>query len=153
MQSIPVCEPAGATILSLFYEKSVEMYINCFIPIAFGAKNRGKTIASEVCVSVVGQRGKPVKDITDAELNKMLWAGLPFVYDDPSDIRQLKTILMNCFGGGILGSAKMTSSTRTVPIVCANDFIVQAIAQEEERYVYVRMYTYIHTRYHHSCIK
>ena len=56
-------------------------------------------------------------------------------FNDQLDVRQLKTLLLNCFGGGIIGSAKMTSSTRTVPIVCANNFIVQALAQEEKRYV------------------
>ena len=137
--------------MSLMYESVVKTYGNCYIPIAFGAKNRGKTVSSEVCVASVGQRGRVVKDITDAQLNRLLWAGLPFVYDDPSDVRQLKTLLMNCFGGGIIGSAKMTSSTRTVPIVCANNFIVQALAQEEERYVrtYISLlavvYAYRHT--------
>ena len=87
-------------------------------------------------MAAVGQRARIIKDITDVQLNRMLWSGLPFVYDDPSDIKQLKTLLMNCFGGGIIGSSRMTSATRTVPVVCANDFIVQALAQEEERYVY-----------------
>ena len=131
--------------MSLIYESVVKTYGNCYIPLAFGAKNKGKTLSSEVCVAAVGQRGQVVKDITDAQLNRMLWAGLPFVYDDPSDIKQLKTILMNCFGGGIIGSSKMTSSTRTVPIVCANNFIVQALAQEEERYVRTYVCTCVHT--------
>ena len=43
--------------------------VNFYNPIAFGAKNRGKTVSSEVCVSSVGQRGRAVKDTTDAQLN------------------------------------------------------------------------------------
>ena len=116
------------------YESMIKTYGNCYIPVAFGDKNKGKTTASEICVAAACQRGKVIKDITDAQLNKMLWAGLPFVYDDPSDIRQMKAFIINSFGGGVIGSSRMTSSTCTVPINCANTFIVQALAQEEERY-------------------
>lgn len=125
----------GATVISLIYEKIVSIFGHCFIPIAYGAKNMGKTTASEVCVAAVGQQEGTIKDITDAQLNRMLWAGLPFVYDDPSDVKQLKPLLMKAFGGGVIGSSRMATGSRTVPVVCANDFIVQALCQEEERYV------------------
>ena len=33
----------------------------------------------------------------------MLWAGLPFVYDDPSDLKQMKSMITTAFGGGLIG--------------------------------------------------
>ena len=56
------------------------------------------------------------------------------MYDDPSDVKQLKPLLMKAFGGGVIGSLKMAKGSRTVPVICANDFIVQALSQEEVRY-------------------
>ena len=90
--------------ISLFCIKIESIYGHCFISIAYGAKNMVKTTTSEVCVAAVGQQEGTIKEITDAHLHRMLWGGLPFVYDDPSDVKQLKPLLMKAFGGGVIGS-------------------------------------------------
>ena len=132
----------GSTVISLMYKYVVSKYKNCHIPIAFGAKNMGKTTASDICVAAVGQQTSAIKDITDAQVVKMLWAGLPFVYDDPSDLKQMKSMIMNAFGGGVIGSSRLAMSAGTAPLVCANEFIVQALSQEEDRYA---KHTHIYT--------
>lgn len=121
-------------MISLMYKYVVDKYNNCHIPIAFGKKNMGKTTALDICVPAVGQQTSAIKDITDAQVVKMLWAGLPFMCDDPSDLKQMKTMIMNAFSGGIIGSSRLAMSAGTVPLVCANEFIVQALSQEEDRY-------------------
>ena len=65
---------------------------------------------------------------------KMLWAGLPLVHDDPSDLKQMKSMIMTAFGGQVIGSSCLAMSASTVPLVWANEFIVQALSQEEDKY-------------------
>ena len=121
-------------MISLMYKYVVGKYNNCHIPIAFGTKNMGKTTASDIRVSAISKQTSAIKDITDAQVAKILWAGLPLVYDDPSNLKQMKTMIMNAFGRGIIGSSCLAMSAGTVPLVCANEFIVQALSQEEDRY-------------------
>ena len=53
---------SGATVISLIYKKIVSIYGHCFIPIAYGAENMGKTTASEVRVAAVGQQKGTIKE-------------------------------------------------------------------------------------------
>ena len=103
-------------------------------PHCIRCQEHGENNRSEVCVAAVGRQEGTIEDITDVQLHRILWAGLPFVYDDPSNVKQLKPLLMKAFGRGVIGSSKMATGSRTVPVICANDFIVQALSQEEERY-------------------
>ena len=50
----------------------------------------------------------------------MLWAGLPLVHDDPSDLKQMKSMIMTAFGGQVIGSSCLAMSASTVPLVWAN---------------------------------
>ena len=47
--------------LSLMYKYVVRKYKNCHITTAFGAKNMGKTTASDICVNTVGQQASVIR--------------------------------------------------------------------------------------------
>ena len=58
------------------------------------------------------------------------------MHDDPSDLKQMKSMIMTAFGGQVIGSSCLAMSASTVPLVWANEFIVQALSQEEDKYIH-----------------
>ena len=86
-------------------EGLIQKYSSVFIPVAYGGINRGKTKGAEIAVRAAGQFKPIYSSTTDALMKHLLWAGLPFVYDDPSKLDIFKETIMKAFGGGLLGTS------------------------------------------------
>lgn len=66
---------------------------------------------------------------------------LPFAYDDPSNSEvKFKQMLIEAFGGGSMENSRSQISARCVPLISANEFILDRLTADEPRYT---IYTYI----------
>lgn len=110
----------------------MQKYSSVFIPVAYGETNRGKTKAAEIAVRAAGQSQPCYSAMTDALMKKLLWGGLPFVYDDPSKLDVMKETVMRAFGGGMMGPTTQAMPARCVPLICVNEFLVEALSKVEE---------------------
>ena len=117
----------------LFYEVLVSKYGCMAIPLGYGQVNRGKTKAAEIALTAVGQPKVVYTSLTEGLVKQLLHNGLPFLMDDPSNTELLKGTLIKAFGSGFMGSARESHQARCTPIVCANKFIVESLADDEER--------------------
>ena len=95
----------ASSVSSLFYEGLIQKYTSVFIPVAYGGINRGKTKGAEIAVRAAGQFEPIYSSMTNALMKHLLWAGLPFVYDDPSKLDIFKETIMRAFGSGLLGTS------------------------------------------------
>ena len=72
--------------------------------------------------------------ISESSGRKKLGSGLPFAIDDPSKNQdKFKEMLILAFGGATLENEKGIISTKCVPLITANQFIIDALTSDDPR--------------------
>lgn len=134
-QSLHGCIYAGAAILSMFYEGVQRTVGAVGVHLAVSTISRGKSNCAKIALAMAGNfpKGYAIY-MTDSMARSFLSGALPFVYDDPSDDRVLKPLLMNSFGGAEIGTQRTQFSARCSPIVTANEFVVEQLMRSDKRF-------------------
>lgn len=123
----------ASVVIAIFYEDIMEQFDLLPLPIAFGPPNRGKSWAAKFAVASCGNQKGVYTDITSAVARKLVSQPIPFVYDDPNDSSLIKELLITVFGGSEVGTAHNVSHSRTTPIITANTFIIESLADDDDR--------------------
>ncbi len=124
---------AGAAI-SLAYEDVHKKVGSVGLHVAVGGISRGKTNCAQICLAAMGNYPCGSHQyLTESVARAYMANGVPFLYDDPSNMDVLKPILMNSFGG-----AKMTTQhgefvARCSPLITANDALIDDLSKADER--------------------
>ena len=128
---------AGA-ILSLHYESVYKRCGSVAVPVVYGRHSRGKSNFVKIALAVCGNLEKGLATYLSASSTRTKLGGsLPFAYDDPSNSEvKFKQMIIEAFGGASVENARKQLSARCVPIITANEFIVDKLAADEPRYVY-----------------
>ena len=72
--------------------------------------------------------------LTSSSSRSRLKASIPFAYDDPSNTTtQFKQIIIEAFGGAGVEHAREKLKARCVPLITANEFVVNKLAADEPR--------------------
>ena len=71
--------------------------------------------------------------LSESTYRHYLASVMPFGYDDPSNADVLRQILINAFGGATIGHEHGMLRAHCVPLIPANQFIVNTIIEAEER--------------------
>ena len=72
--------------------------------------------------------------LSDSLAQKKLGSSLPFAYDDPSSTEdKFKHMLITAFGGAGQENQHGHISPRCVPLVTANQFIIDALTEDDPR--------------------
>ena len=121
----------GAGVISLFYESMQRRFGSVGIHVAFGPISRGKSNATKIALAACCSYPKGyTSDLSDSLAR--LQGAIPFVYDDHSNEKLIKDLLMNAFGGAEMGTSRGQSAARCAPIVTANNFVVKDLSQDNE---------------------
>lgn len=72
--------------------------------------------------------------MTESAARSYLKSGLPFLYDDPSNLDVLKPILMNSFGGAKISTKHKEITARCSPLITVNEGLLDDLAKSDERY-------------------
>lgn len=126
----------GSAVLSLFYESMLKLCGSVAVHMAFGEVSRGKSNAVKIALAACCNFPKGYETfLTDSSARRHLSGALPFAYDDPSNEAVLKQLLINAFGGAEMSNDRNQFRARCVPLVTANDYVVDNIAAAEQRYI------------------
>ena len=88
-------------MVSLFYESMQRRFGSVGIHVAFGPNSRGKSSATKIALAACCSYPKGyTSDLSESLARRYLQGAIPFVYDDPSNEKVFKDLLMNAFGGG-----------------------------------------------------
>ena len=119
----------------MFYEGVQRMVGAVGVHLAVSTISRGKSNCAKIALAMAGNfpKGYAIY-MTDSMARSFLSGALPFVYDDPSDDRVLKPLLMNSFGGAEIGTQRTQFSARCSPIVTANEFVVEQLMRSDKRF-------------------
>lgn len=120
--------------MGIFYEELLSKFDSLPLPIAYGPPNRGKSKSAKLAVAACGNAKGVYTEITSAVGRRLLSQPTPFVYDDPNDPNLLKELLIAAFGGSEVGTSHALDHSRTIPIITANQFIIENLSVDEERY-------------------
>lgn len=93
----------------------------CPTPVAIGPKNTGKSTAGKTALALLGTPQFFVREFTAAQtavLNSR--KTFPSVFDDPSEISKIKSMIDNTFNAGARSTARGTSVSRSVGIITLN---------------------------------
>lgn len=122
-------------MLSLFYEGIQKRCGSVAISIAYGPASGGKTNAVKVAVAACGNtENGVVAYLSESLARKRLGSSLPFSYDDPSSTEdKFKRMLITAFGGAGQENHQGRISPRCVPLVTANQFIIDALTEDDPR--------------------
>ena len=126
----------------MFYESIHRRCGSVAVPVVYGRHSRGKTIFLKVSLAVCGNLEKGlISFLTESSSRFKMGGSLPFAYDDPSNSEvKFKQMLIEAFGGGSMENSRSQISARCVPLISANEFILDRLTADEPRYT---IYTYI----------
>lgn len=125
---------AGA-IISVAYRMIQQKIGSVAVHVAVGGVSKGKTNCSQVCLAAVGNYPSGCHmQLTECAARSYLSNGIPFLYDDPSNIEVLKPLLMNSFGGSKISTTFKESSPKCSPLVTVNEEILDDLSKQDERY-------------------
>ena len=97
--------------------------------------SKGKSNCDKLALAMAGNYPKGYSIyVTDSIARSFLSGALPFDYDDPSDDKVLKPMLMNSFGGAEIGTQRSQFAARCSPIVTANEFLVEQLMKSDKRW-------------------
>ena len=127
---------AGAAVLALFFESLLKMCGNVAIHIAYGEISRGKSNAVRIALAAACNLRKGFQTyLSESIARHHLGGALPFAFDDPSDTRVLKQLLINAFGGAEMATQRHHFSARCNPIITANTFAIDELVASDSRYI------------------
>ncbi len=110
--------------------------------IAYGPPSGGKTNAVRLAVTACGNPSGVVAYLSESLARKKLGSSLPFAYDDPSNTEdKFKRMLITAFGGGMQENQQGRVSPKCVPLITANQFVIDALTEDDPRLVYIIIYS------------
>ena len=122
-------------IISLFYEGIQKRCGSVAVCIAYGHVSGGKSNAVKMALALCAnlERGY-LTYISESSGRKKLGCGLPFAIDDPTKSHEkFKEMLIQAFGGATMENEKGVVVPKCVPLVTANQFIVDALTSDDPR--------------------
>ena len=121
---------AGGAVISLFYEGIQRRCGSVAISIAYGPPSGGKTNAVRLAVTACLWKSKRSSSLPVRELSKKeTWIFTSFcLCDDPSNTEdKFKRMLITAFGGGMQENQQGRVSPKCVPLITANQFVIDAL--------------------------
>ena len=103
--------------------------------IAYGHVSGGKSNSVKMAVAVCANLEKGyVTYISESSGRKKLGSGLPFAIDDPSKSQdKFKEMLIQTYGGATMENEKGVITPKCVPLITANEFIIDALTSDDPR--------------------
>ena len=91
----------------------------------------------KIALAVCGNLEKGMTTYLSASSTRMkMGSSLPFAYDDPSSSEvKFKQMIIEAFGGASIENARQQLTARCVPLITANEFIIDKLSTDEPRYV------------------
>ena len=100
-------------VMLLHYQYCMEQFQQCPTPLAAGPKGTGKTTAAKAFLALIGLGTKHlVRKFSEVE-NKQhcSMSSFPYVYDDPNNIAELRSIVNNTFNGQVRATVRNSGGT------------------------------------------
>ena len=109
--------------MAMHYESVQKTFGQCPTPLAVGPNNVGKTTSAKAFLALVGREEKGlVRQLTPAEAAlKCASSTVPFVFDDPDNLGEVKVLINNNFNGQVRATVKATSIPRTTCLFTLNE--------------------------------
>ena len=125
---------AGA-ILSLHYESGFKRCGSVAVPVVYGRHSQGKSNFVKIALAVCGNLEKGLATYLSTSSTRAKMRGsLPFAYDDPSTNEvKFKQMIIEAFGGASVENARQQMRARCVPLITANEFIIDKLTADEPR--------------------
>ena len=119
----------------MMYSTVMERFQSVAIHMAVSAVSRGKSNCAKLAIAAVGNfpSGYTVH-LTKSMSRSYLGGGLPFLYDDPSNVDVLKEMLIDAFGGARMSDQHKDQTANCTPLITANEFLVDDLSKADERY-------------------
>ena len=110
-------------VMAIHYESIQQIFGQCPTPLAVGTNNMGKTTSAKAFLSVVGKKEKGLaRQLTQAEAAlKCASSTIPFVFDDPDNLSEVKNLIHNNFNGQVRSNIKTTSKPKTTCLFTINE--------------------------------
>jgi hypothetical protein len=111
----------GAGAIGMHYESILRKYGMCPTPTAIGLKNTGKSTAARTVLAALGVPQFFLRDFTataPAVINSQ--KTFPTVFDDPTDLTKVKSLIDDTFNRGGRQTTKTTTISRSLGIITIN---------------------------------
>lgn len=124
-------------MLSLQYEAVFKRCGSVAIPLVYGRHSCDKSNFVKIGIAACGNlENGMVTYLSSSSLCTKMKGSLPFVYDDPSNTTtQFKQIIIEAFGGAGVEHSREKVKPRCIPLITANEFIVDKLTADEPRLV------------------
>ena len=105
------------------------------VPVVYGRHSRGKSNFVKIALAVCGNLEKGLATYLSASSTwTKLGGSVPFAYNDPSNSEvKFKQMIIEAFGGASVEHARKQLTARCVPLITANDFVVDKLSADEPR--------------------
>lgn len=132
----PIFLLIAEAIISLFYEGIQRRCGSVAVCIAYGQVSGGKSNAVKMALALCANLERwYLTYISESSGRKKLGCGLPFAIDDPTKSHdKFKEMLIQAFGGATMENEKGVVVPKCVPLVTANQFIVDALTSDDPRW-------------------
>ena len=119
----------------MHYESVYKRCGSVAIPVVYGRHSRGKSNFVKIALAVCGNLEKGLATYLSASSTRTKLEGsLPFAIDDPSNSEgKFKQMIIEAFGGASVENARRQLIARCVPLITANEFIVDKLSADEPR--------------------
>jgi hypothetical protein len=109
--------------MAMHYETIQKFFGQCPTPLAVGTNDTGKTTAAKAFLSVVGRKDKGLaRQLTQAEASlKCASSTIPFVFDDPDNLSEVRVLINNNFNGQVRSNVKSTNIPKTTCLFTLNE--------------------------------
>ena len=115
--------------MGMHYECLQNVFGQCPTPFAVGENDTGKMTTGKFFLSIVGRQANGLaRHLTEAEAAfKYSSSTIPFVFDDPDNIGDVRKIVNNTFNGQVRSSTTSTLAPRTILMFTVNEGEISGI--------------------------
>ena len=113
----------SAGVMGMHYGCLQDIFGQCPTPFAVGDNETGKTTSARFFLSMVGRQTNGLaRHLIEAEASfKCTSSTIPFVFDDPDTIADVKKIINNTFNGQVRSNTRNTMTPRTISMFPMNE--------------------------------
>ena len=110
-------------VMAMHYQSILDKFGQCPSPVEVGPNDTGKTTAAKTFLAVVGNEETGLaRQLTVAEAGlKCASSTIPYVFDDPDKLEEVKTLINNNFNGQVRASVKSTNVPKTTCLFTINE--------------------------------